>query len=182
MGLGPDVSYSHASKIYTKQQPDGTTLNGTTVVTEEVLDAGSVSQVYGLQTINGQILPVQITFSFAKGAANVSNVTIQVTDNAGNAVTQTDGKTPQVFHLDISLAKSDGTVTNLTPSTGLGVSTGTLLNTYVAGKALYVETDATGKAVVTVTDTGKQGFYIMVQAGCQPLPTLSRQMTSNDYT
>ena len=174
MPLGPDTSQSGQAKIYTKQQPQGTTLNGNAITTEQVCDAGSVVQGYGLQTLNGQVLPAKIGFTIAPNGANTSKVSIQVQDNGGQPVAG-------AFELDIVLAKADGTITNLTPSTGLSVVTGTSFQTYVAGKALYVQTNANGLAEVNILDTGKQGFFVMVQAGAQPFPSISRQLVAGDY-
>lgn len=186
MPLGPDVSQSGQAKIYTKQQPDGVSINGNVVTTEQIADVGSLTQQYGLASLNGQVLPGKVGFTIAAGAANHSTITIQVQDNGGQAITQTDGLTttaPKVWDLDIILALSTGVLTTLTPSTGMSVTTGTLLNTYAptANRALYAQTDVTGKVVIDLLDTGKQGFFVMVQAGGQPVPALSRQLTAGDY-
>jgi hypothetical protein len=184
MPLGPDGSYQQASRIYIKQQPAGTTLNGNAVVTEEVEDAGSVVNQFGLQTLNGQVLPAKINFTIAPNGTNICKVSIQVADNGGQAITKTDGSNPTAptaWDLDIVLAKSDGTITNLTPSTGLSVVTGTLFSTYVAGKALYIQSNNAGLVEVNITDTGKQGFFVMVQGGGQQVPALSRQLVTGDY-
>lgn len=184
MAVGQDTTYSGGGSIYIKQQPESVTLNGNTVTTEEVTDVGGLQSLFGLSAFNGQVLPGKIGFTIAPGAANVSTITIQVQDNGGKTITRTDGLTttaPTVWDLDVMLAKSDGTITNLTPSTGIAVTTGTSLNVYVAGKALYAQTDNTGKVVITVTDTGKQGFYVMVQGGSLSVPALSRQLVAGDY-
>lgn len=177
MPLGPDPSYGTQSKFYVKQQPAGTTLNGNTVATEAVEDVGSLVSQYGLQSLNGQILPAQILFTIAKGSANVCVVTAQVADNGGQAIAG--------FPFDLDVILSDNAngvgITATAPSSSASVTTGTVLNTYTANKAFYAQTDATGKVVLTITDTGKTGYYVMVQAGCQPLPSVSRQLTSADY-
>jgi hypothetical protein len=182
MPVGPDLTQSGQIKVYIKQSPLNTSFNGNTVISEEVTDVGGLQSQYGLADFNGQILPGLIGFTIFQGASSgICNVGLQVQDNGGQALTQTDGHTPTVFHLDVSLANANGTITSLTPSTGLAVVTGTLLNTYIAGKAFYVETNGAGLAVVSITDTGKQGFYVMVQAGMQPVPALSRQLLTADY-
>jgi hypothetical protein len=184
MAVGQDTTYSGGGSIYIKQQPENVTLNGNTITTEEVTDAGGLQSLFGLAAVNGQILPGKIGFTIAPGAATHSTITVQVQDNGGRTIARTDGSTitaPTVWDLDIMLALATGVITNLTPSTGISVTTGTLLNTYVAGKALYVQTDATGKVVIDLLDTGKQGFYVMVQAGGQPVPSLSRQLVVGDY-
>jgi hypothetical protein len=184
MALGSDATYQGQSRIYIKQQPAGVSLNGNTIVTEEVTDAGGVQSLLGLSSLNGQILPAKIGFTIAANGANTTKVSIQVQDNGGQSITRTDGSTitaPTVWDLDVVLALSTGVITNLTPSTGLSVVTGTLFNTYVAGKAMYIQSNNAGLVEVNILDTGKQGFYVMVQAGGQPIPSLSRQLVAGDY-
>jgi hypothetical protein len=184
MATGQDTTYSGQSKIYIKQQPAGTTMNGSTVTTEEVADTGSLLSMFGQQALNGQVIVGKVSFTFAANGANVSKCSIQFLDNAGNAIARTDGGTataPTVMDADVVLALSTGVITTLTPSTGLSVVTGTSFQTYVAGKAIYVHSNAAGLIEVNITDTGKQGFYVMVQGGTLPVPQLSRQMVTGDY-
>lgn len=184
MAIGSDPTYVGQSKVYIKQQPAGTSINSNTVTTEEVTDVGGLQTQLGLSSINNQILPAKIGFTIAPNGSTICKVTIQVQDNGGQPIARTDGLTttaPTVWDLDVMLANSDGTVTSLTPSTGLTVVTGTLLNTYVAGKAMYIQSNNVGVVAVNITDTGRQGFYVMVQAGGQPIPSLSRQLVTGDY-
>jgi hypothetical protein len=176
MALGQDASYSGQSKIYIKQQPQGQTLNGNTITTEEVVDVGGLTNRYGLDALNGTILPAKITFGIAPGAANHTVITVTVVDNGGNAV---------AFPWDLDFILSDSAtgvgVTTTTPSGGISVTTGALLNTYITSKACYAQSNGSGVLVVNITDTAKTGFYIMVQAGSQPLPSVSRQLVAGDY-
>lgn len=181
MATGKDPTYSSGSRFYIKQQPAGTLMNGNSITTEEVCDVGSLSSQFGIQAFNGQVLPGLVKFTIAPNGANVSKVSIQVQDNGAQNIAQTDGITPSVFDMDVTLALSTGVITTLTPSTGLSVVTGTLFSTYVAGKAMYVQSNASGLIEVNITDTGKQGFYVMVQGGTQPIPSISRQLVSGDY-
>jgi hypothetical protein len=177
MPTGPDVTINGQSKIYIKQQPAGTTINGNTITTEVVEDVGSLTSQYGVQTFNGQILPGKIGFGIAPGAANHTVITITVQDNGGNPITGVP------FDLDIILSDAATGVglTATTPSGGFSITTGTLLNTYVASKAAYVQTDGNGVVVMNITDTAKTGFFVMVQAGQQPVPAVSRQLVTGDY-
>lgn len=190
MPIGQDASYRSGSRFYLKQQPSGFPFNGNTIVTEEIVDIGGLSEMFGLSAYNGQILPGTINFTITPNGSTITKVSIQVADNGGGpgangqAITKTDGLSntaPTVYDLDIVLALSTGVITTLTPSTGLSVVTGTLFNTYVAGKAIYVQTNASGLAEVNITDTGRQGFYVMVQGGMQPVPAISRQLVVGDY-
>jgi hypothetical protein len=99
MATGQDPSYSGSGKIYIKQQPANTTLGANTIITEEVTDIGGLQSQFGLGAFNGQILPGLISFTFAPNGSTISKCTIQVLDNAGNALVQTDGKTPTVWDL-----------------------------------------------------------------------------------
>lgn len=176
MSLGSDASYSGQSKIYRKQQPAGTTLNGATVVTEEVFDAGSVVSHLGQETYAGIVEPAAIGFTIAQGAsANQCQITIQLQDGAGNALANVPAD------LDVILSDSAAGVglTATTASGGVAVSQGTTLQTYSASKALYIQTNASGQIVITITDTAKTGFYIAVLG--LPVPFVSRQLTAADY-
>ena len=46
---------------------------------------------------------------------------------------------------------------------------------------MYIQSNNAGLIEVNITDTGKQGFYVMVQGGTQPIPSISRQMVTGDY-
>jgi hypothetical protein len=176
MPLGPDASQSGSAKIYIKQQPQNTTLNGNTVTTEEVSDVGSLVNEYGLQALNGQVLPAKVAISFAPGAANHSIVTIQVQDNGGQNITGFP------FDLDVIFSdNADGTGLTGTALTAESVTSGVILNTYTAHKAFYIQTDNTGKVVLDITQASKPGYYVMVQAGCQPIPVVSAQMVAGNY-
>jgi hypothetical protein len=181
MPLGPDQTYSGAAKIYEKQQPAGTTLNGNTVTTEEVTDVGGLQNLYGLSAFNGTVLPGLISFTIAPlgaGGTNDVRITIQVQDNGGQPITGTP------FDLDIILSDAASGVgaTATTPSGAVSITTGTLLNTYIAKKAFYVQCDTNGKVVFDIVDAAKTGFYVMVQAGMQPVPAVSRQLVAGDYS
>jgi hypothetical protein len=176
MATGQDASQSGASRIYVKQQPQGTTINGNAVITEQVIDTGGLDNTFGLQALNGQILPAKITFTIAPGAANHSVITIQVVDNGGQAVTGFP------FDLDIIFSdNADGTGLTATALTAQSFTSGVLLNTYTASKAFYVQTDNLGKVVVDITQAAKTAYVVMVQAGCQPLPAVSRALVAGDY-
>jgi hypothetical protein len=186
MGVGTDPTYAGQSKVYIKQQPAGTLLNSNVVTTEEVTDAGGLQTQLGLISFNNQVLPGKILFTIAPGAATICNVTIQVQDNGGQAIARTDGLTttaPTVWDLDVILALSTGVLTTIVPSTGMAVLQGVLLNTYAPtfARAMYIQTTATGLVQVSITDTARSGFFVMVQAGGQPIPALSRQLVTGDY-
>lgn len=177
MALGPDGTYTGQSKVVIKQQPAGTTLNGNTVTTEELLDTGSLTNRYGINAVNGKITADKVGFAIAPGAANHSVVTITIQDNGGQAIAS------QPFDVDVILsdAATGVGVTATAPSNSMTVTTGTQLNSYVSNKALYVQSDGTGTIVINIFDTAKTGYYVMVQGVSLPFAYVSRQLLSTDY-
>src|SRR6185312_2725168 len=84
--IGPDPSYNGQSKIYRKQQPTGEMLNGAAVITEEVLDVGSLLSHYGQESYGGVIEASSVTFTIAQDAVAGCDVTIQLADGIGNPI------------------------------------------------------------------------------------------------
>lgn len=177
MALGPDTTYSSSSKIYTKQQPAGTTLNGVPITTEEVVDVGGLLNIYGNLAFNGQILPGKVNFAIAPGAATHSVITITVQDNAGNPITGV----PFDCMVNLSDAATGVGLTATTPSGGIAFTTGTLLSTYVVSKSARVQSDTNGVIVLNITDAAKTGYFIMVQGSALPVTYVSRQLLAGDY-
>lgn len=181
MALGQDISYSHASKIYTKQQPDGTTINGGTVTTERVNDAGSLVQDYGARTLNGQILPAKLTFTIAPkgtGGSNETSVIVTVQDGNGNTITGV------AFLVDLWLSDdaSGLSITATTASGAVAVATGVQIAQDVTKKYLRVITATSGTVEVDITDTSKTGFYIAANVRGIAFPSVSRQLVAADYS
>jgi hypothetical protein len=101
-----------------------------------------------------------VTFSPAAAGSNVCEVTITVKDGAGAAIAR-------VFNLDVWL--SDATSgAGLTGTTASGTvtaktSSGIVLHTDTAKKALRVQTLATGVFILEITDSAKTAFYVCAQ-------------------
>jgi len=143
--------------------------NGTTVEVE----ADSKFKVVGTLSTPGQAQTV--TISAAAGSANVSNITITVKDGEGATVAA-------VHHLDFTLT-DDPAGAGLTGTTASGTVTttsGIVLQTYTAKKALRIQTLATGVAVVAITDTAKTGFYAAVSLGGRAI-VVSAQLVTGSY-
>ena len=174
MPLGPDGSYSGASRIYTKQQPAGLTLNGNIIITEEVIDVGGLTNQYGLQALNGVILPQRAAITAAPGAATVTNVTIQLQDNGGQNV----ANQPCDFDIVMSDSPFGVGVTATVPSGGMTVTAGTQFASYVTNKAIYAQSDATGKVVLQITDAARTQYYVMTQTP-NGTPTVKQILTAN---
>jgi|SRR6185437_13250939 len=177
MAIGPDASYSGQTKIYRKQQPDGVTLNGAVVVSEEVFDVGSLITHAGQETYSGIIEPAGVAFTIAQDAVAGCDVTIQLNDGAGNAMANIPAD------LDVILSDSpfgvDITATAPSVSTTVKAGQGTLLQTYSANKAFYVQTNAAGQITIVINDAAHTGYYIAVIG--LPVPFVSRQLVAGDY-
>jgi hypothetical protein len=102
--------------------------------------------------------PCSITI--AAGAANVATFTIQFAESGR-----------RVFDLYMSTDAEGDNVSGTTYSTGLAATTGVVLASFTASKHLRVITDATGKAVLTLTATAKpEGEYMcVIPAGGTPV-------------
>lgn len=108
---------------------------------------------------NNELIREKAAFSIKTTAAtngtNATKVTFQVVDNDDNAVAG-------VFCFDVYLsdaATGYGLTAASPTSAGNNVATGVVLGTYTANKAVFVETDATGKFVLSITDASKTGVY-----------------------
>jgi len=103
----------------------------------------------------GKGIPTQVAISNAAGTSNISNVTFQVTDIDGTAVSGN-------FLLDILL--SDATtglgITGTTPSGGIAAaaSGGEVELVMTVSKAVRMQTAAGGKAVLAITDSAKHAY------------------------
>lgn len=131
--------------------------------------------VTGATKQGGVIQASTVTISPAAGSANVCNITITVKDGAGVAVAA-------VHHLDFTLTDdpAGAGLTALTASGTVTTSTGIVLQTYTAKKALRIQTNASGVAVVALTDAGKQGFYAAVSLGGKAI-VVSSQLVTGSY-
>lgn len=150
-----------------------------TLSSGSTLDLSAGTTVRGLESQGGANLPASITFSIAAGtaASNISNVTITVVDAAGAAVAA-------VHHLDVCLSDASSGA-GLTGTTASGTvqakaSSGTVLGTLTAKKALRVQTLATGVFILEITDSAKTGFYVVVQIGGRSV-FVSRQLVAGDF-
>lgn len=121
--------------------------------------------------------PGGITAAAAAGAANVAEVTITVTDVAGNAL-------PGVHVLDLWLSDDDENGEGLTATTATGnvepkAGGGAVLATYTAKKALRVQTNKDGEFVLSITDTNKTKFVVVANIGGRT--SVITQLDTADY-
>ena len=99
-----------------------------------------------------------LTFAVAAGGANVATVTIQAVNFEGAAV----AGVRNVF-LWLSDSASGIGATGTTASGTVAATTGTELVDLTAKKVKIVQTDATGKIVLAITDTAKTAFKVCYQ-------------------
>ena len=131
-------------------------------------DDGTVGQIGELSTLgitataaelNAQAsstVAASVTFAAAAGGANVCEVTITVKNADGTAIAL-----PHNLDVWLSDAATGAGLTGTSASGAVAAkaASGTDLSTYVAKKALYVQTLATGVYILSITDTAKTGFY-----------------------
>lgn len=105
--------------------------------------------------------PYGATFTFtAEGtpAANARNVTIQLTDRKGAAVS--GRKFVDVYLAD---AATGAAVTAVVPTSALAIGTnGVIWNSITTNKHVRVQTNATGAVDINVVQTAVQNYYVVV--------------------
>lgn len=102
--------------------------------------------------------PCTATVSPAASTSNICLVTFQLLDGNGAALT---GPTNIVVHLSDAATGVGLTGTTASGAVAAGAS-GTDLSAMVAKKAIHAQTDATGKYILSITDSAKTGFYPVV--------------------
>ncbi len=117
------------------------------------------------------------TITPAASTANICLVTIQFQDGVGNNL-----GVPVDFDLLLSDAATGTGLTAVTASGAVAASgtAGIDLATLTTKKALRCQSDATGKYVLSITDTAKTGFYIAVSGGFGNL-IVSAQLVAANY-
>jgi hypothetical protein len=117
-----------------------------------------------------------VTISNTAGSANVSSVTFQFKDGDGNNLTA-----PTVVDLWLSDASTGLGLTATTASGGVVAgASGVVIGILTAAKAFRAVTDATGKAILTITDTSKTTFYPVASVPGGSV-TVGAQLTSGSY-
>lgn len=111
--------------------------------------------------------PAYATAAVAAGAANVSEVTITIRNANGKAVGPANFDvwlSDSATGVGYSATTSSGAVTVKTAGT-----TGTLIGTYLAKFGLRVQCLAAGTFVLSITDTAKTAFKVVVQIDDTPI-------------
>jgi hypothetical protein len=101
-------------------------------------------------------MPVDFDITFADGASNITNVTIQALDAEGHVIGR-----PLLLDVYLSKTANGLAITDHVADT-ITASTGSVWAVKTAAAVLQVRTDANGKAVLVVTDTHKTANYVCV--------------------
>lgn len=140
---------------------------------------GNLAEQIAAGNIPTLVIPgsgTSVHISAAAGAANISDVTFQVQDGAGNNITG-------VFNFEVYLSDA-ATGAGLTATTASGTVTaasggGVVRSTLTAKKDLLVQTNASGVFVLEITDTAKTHFYPV--ASMNGAVTVGTQLTTPNY-
>jgi hypothetical protein len=121
-------------------------------------------------------LPDRICISAAPGGSNVSLVTIQLNVNSGALAK------PAVLILWLSDSATGIGLTGTTASGAVAAgSSGADLGDLTSKKCKVVQTDATGKYVLSITDTGKTAFVPAVALPGVPATFFGDALTAANY-
>jgi hypothetical protein len=128
--------------------------------------------------VRGAAVLEEVTISAAAGGANVSEVTFQAVDSAGQALAG-------VFHFKVYLSDA-ATGVGLTATAASGTvqaksASGTDIGILTAKKALEVQTLADGSYILEITDTAKTGFYPCAVIPVTGQPIIGTQLVTADY-
>lgn len=115
-----------------------------------------VDEMY-LEVLDRVLPDVAITVA-AEVAVNTIDVTIQLKKSNGDVYGE-----KSIIHFWISDAVAGAECTSA-PNGGVSITTGTLNQQITANKHFKAVTDATGKAVIRVIDSGTPTFYLNVES------------------
>jgi hypothetical protein len=126
---------------------------------------------------NENPLAMLVTITNAANGANVSNVTFQVKDGGGSNLAV-------VVPIDVWLSDAATgiglTATTATGAVGAG-SSGTDLGVLTTKKANRSLTDATGKYILSITDTNKTTFFPCCTIAGTGQISVGAQLTAGSY-
>lgn len=123
---------------------------------------GVVSSVNNIPTgrVNlAELLALQVTASVAAEAGNAIVVTLQWKDWAGNNVARR-----MAAHVWLS-DTATGVPTSTAPSAGWSATAGQIVKQFTTNIEALVESDATGKVVLSIGEAGAATWYLRVAAG-----------------
>ena len=118
--------------------------------------------------------PASVGFGIAAGATNVCAVTLTAKDAAGATL-----QAPVELDVWLTDAATGIGLTSHTPV--LAITTGAQMGILTAAKALRVQANVSGVVVMTITDAGKNLYYIAAQPVGRTAASVSRVLTAGDY-
>lgn len=158
------MAWREDAKI-TKLKTDALTASAATITTANLTNL----------TVNSKKTPVTATLTPAAGASNITNVTIQLKDGSGTALTNA-----AIVDVWLSDAATGLGITGTAASGTPAPTTGTILGILTAKKAWRVVSNASGVIVLEITDTAKTGFYVAVGAN-NTVIAISSQLVAGNY-
>lgn len=127
-----------------------------------------------LNLLAGQVAGV--TFTPAAGAANVCEVTMTFTDAAAATLAHCHEFT---YYLSDSATGAELTATTTSGAVTVKTSSGTILQIYVAKMSSHALSLANGTFILSITDTAKTGFYVVVVLPSGRLDVSAQLITAN---
>lgn len=134
----------------------------------------------GLDSARGLIVKAMHrgwSFIYTPGAANVCGITLQACDNEGFPVAAVIN-----FDFWLSDATTGAGLTSHANTSELTCSTGALIGILTTEKAWRLQTDATGKCVAVVTDTGKNLTIPCASVTGHAAPVVGPALVAGNYT
>jgi len=108
-------------------------------------------------SVDGYAMPTNATISVGTEGTNAISVTIQLVDGNGDNLTAIAG-----FSWYLSGDSAGAGIVGTAPNGGTAIGASGKIAELVAEKAGYLLTDATGKAIITLTDSTTPTFYLVV--------------------
>ena len=123
-------------------------------------------------------LPASVTFTYAAGASNVAEVTLQAKNAAGTNMARA---CLLMVWLSDSSAGTGLTGTAASGAVAAKAASGTDMGILTAKKCWIVQTKTDGTYVLSITDTGKTTYYVCVAPLRGGAPSISRILATGDY-
>lgn len=108
-------------------------------------------------SVDGYAMPTNATISVGTEGTNAISVTIQLVDGNGDNLTAIAG-----FSWYLSGDSAGAAIVGTAPNGGTAIGASGKIAEVVAEKAGYLLTDATGKAIITITDSTTPTFYLVI--------------------
>lgn len=108
-------------------------------------------------SVDGYALPTNATITVGTEGTNAISVTVQLKDGNGDNLTAIAG-----FQWYLSGDSAGAGIVGTAPNSGVAAGASGKIAEVLADKAGFMLTDATGAAILTLTDSGTPTFYLVV--------------------